>query len=71
MRLIVAVAFAAMLLIPAGSAATAGSTPVLSIPQDVSDLSTAKKKKKSKKQAPKKEEYLRAVPSAPPPDRKR
>jgi hypothetical protein len=69
-HLISAVAFAALLLIPAVSPAGAGSIQTVSAPQDVSDLSAAKKKKKAKKKAPKKEEYMRAAPSGPPPGAK-
>jgi hypothetical protein len=66
-RLIVALAFASILLIPAGTPAGAGSTSIFSVHQDASDVSTAgKKKKKPKRKAPKKEEYLRAAPSEPP-----
>jgi hypothetical protein len=69
-RLIAAVAFAALLLIPAARPAGAGSVQTVSAPQEVSDLSTAQKKKKARKKAPKKEEYMRAAPSGPPPGAK-
>jgi hypothetical protein len=69
-RLITAVAFAALLLLPAVSPAGAGSTRIVSAPQDVSDLSAAQKRKKAGKKAPKKEEYMRAAPSGPPPGAK-
>jgi hypothetical protein len=69
-RFITAVAFAALLLMPAVSPAGAGPMQIVSVPQDVSDLSAAKKKKKAGKKAPKKEEYMRAAPSGPPPGAK-
>jgi hypothetical protein len=69
-RLISAVAFAALLLHPVVSPAGAGSIQTVSARQDVADLSAAKKKKKARKQAPKKEEYMRAAPSGPPPGAK-
>jgi hypothetical protein len=67
MRLIAALAFAALLIVPPSTPAPAAGAPGLSTLQDVSDLSTAGKKKAKKRQAPKKEEYLRAAPSEPPP----
>jgi hypothetical protein len=69
-RFITAVAFAALLLLPAVSPACAGRVQTVTPAQDVSDLSTAKKKKKAGKKAPKKEEYMRAAPSGPPPGAK-
>jgi hypothetical protein len=66
MRFMIAVAFAALLLIPTQTASRAGDAPEVSARADAGlDLSSAKKKKKTKK-APKKEEYLRAVPSGAP-----
>jgi hypothetical protein len=66
MRCMIAVAFAALLLVPTQAASWAGSAPEVSARADGAlDLSSARKKKKGRK-APKKEEYLRAVPSAPP-----
>jgi hypothetical protein len=66
MRFMIAVAFAALLLLPTQTASRAGGAPELSARAgEALDLSSAKKKKKPRKAA-KKEEYLRAVPSAPP-----
>jgi hypothetical protein len=66
MRFRIAVAFAALLLIPTQTASWAGGTPELSARADGAfDFSSARKKKKARK-APKKEEYLRAVPSGAP-----
>lgn len=66
MRCMIAVAFAALLLIPTQAASWAGSAPEVSARADGAlDLSSARKKKKARKAA-KKKEYMRAVPSAPP-----
>jgi hypothetical protein len=64
MRLIIVIGFAAVLLIPAPGAPSAGTAPGLASQQN-GDMSSAKKTRKAKK-AVKKEEYLRAVPSTPP-----
>jgi hypothetical protein len=70
MRFMIAVAFAALLLLPTQTASWAGGAPELSTSTDRAlELSSAKKKKKARKPA-KKEEYLRAVPSTPPPGAK-
>jgi hypothetical protein len=66
MRFMIAVALAALLLLPTQTTSWAGAAPELSARADGAlDLSSARKKKKARKAA-KKEEYLRAVPSAPP-----
>jgi hypothetical protein len=70
MRFMIAVAFAALLLIPTQTASWAGGVPELSARADAGlDLSSAKKKKKTRKAA-KKEEYMRVVPSGAPPGSK-
>jgi hypothetical protein len=69
-RFMIAMAFAALLLIPAGAASRAGSAPMLTAYLHGSfDVSSAKRKK-AKRKAVKKEQYLRAVPSTPPPGTK-
>ena len=66
MRLMLAVAFAALLLIPAGRPVVAGDAPALVAARDGAlELSSARKKK-AKKAPKQKEQYLRAVPSTPP-----
>jgi len=66
MRFMIAVAFAALLLLPTRTASWAASAPELSARAGGAlDLSSAKKKKKTSKPA-KKEEYMRAVPSGAP-----
>ena len=69
MRLIIVIGFAAVLLIPAPGAPSAGTAPGLASQQD-REMSSAKKTRMAKKKAVKKEEYLRAVPSTPPPGSK-
>jgi hypothetical protein len=65
----ISIAVAAVLLIPASLKANAGSAPALtSQPEGSVDVSSAKKKKPRK--AAKQEQYLRAVPSTPPPGTK-
>ena len=68
MRFMIAMAFAAVVLIPIGTPAQAAGAPQLTTRQGgASDLSSAHTRKhKPKKKAAKKEEYLRAVPSTPP-----
>ena len=67
MRLVIVIA--AALTMSAGPTPAAGSEPGPLVQKQSSDLSAAKKKPK-KKAAPK-EQYLRAVPSAPPPGAKK
>ena len=62
---IVVIGVAAVLLLPAPGAPSAGTAPGLASPQN-GDMSSAKKPRKAKKKAVKKEEYLRAVPTTPP-----
>ncbi len=66
MRLTIAAAIAAILLMPAAIPASAGSAPALSAAQRPTDFSAAKKKAKkatAKAKAKKpKVEYMRAVP---------
>jgi hypothetical protein len=70
MRLMIAIGVAAALLIPA-AATSAGASPVPALHDDwTSDVSAAKKKKVVKRKPAPKEQYLRAVPSAPPPGTK-
>lgn len=70
MRLMIAVGLAAALLVPA-AATSAGASPAGVLPNDwASDVSAAKKKKAAKRKPAPKEQYLRAVPSAPPPGTK-
>jgi hypothetical protein len=64
-RFIIAMAFAAVVLIPAAAPVQAAGAPQLTQQGPASELSAAKKKK-AKRKAAKKEEYLRAVPSTPP-----
>jgi len=67
MRLMLAVAFAALLLIPAGGPVVAGDAPALVAARDGAlELSSARKKKAKKAPKKEKEQYLRAVPSTPP-----
>jgi hypothetical protein len=69
-RLMIAMAFGAVMLIPAGGPLRADTAPELTSQPGASvDLSSAKKKK-ARKKAAQKEEYLRAVPSGPPPGAK-
>jgi hypothetical protein len=65
-RLMIAMAFAAVMLIPAGAPSHAGNAPEFAAQQGTSSDLSSTKKKKAKKKAAKKEEYLRAVPSGPP-----
>jgi len=67
-RFMTVMAFAAVVLIPAGAPAQAASASVLKAEQGAaSDLSSSHTRKhKPKKKPAKKEEYLRAVPSGPP-----
>ena len=62
MRLMIAAAIAAVLLIPAAVPATAGSATGLSAAQLPTDFSGAKKKAKKAKAKKPKVEYMRAVP---------
>jgi hypothetical protein len=66
-RLVIIIGLAAILSAPAANAAISGTAPGLASQQNA-DLSAAKKKRKAK--PAKKEEYLRAVPSTPPPGAK-
>src|SRR5262249_8948140 len=67
MRLMLAVAFAALLLIPAGGPVVAGDAPALVAARaGALALSSARKKKAKKAPKKEKEQYLRAVPSPPP-----
>jgi hypothetical protein len=70
-RLIVVVAVSAFLWVPASAPTSAAGAPGYEARQHTSDVSAAKKKKKAKKTAPKQEQYLRAVPSEPPPGARR
>ena len=65
MRFMIAMIFAAAMLIPATAPVQAASAPALtSQPSAASELSsTHRKGHKPKRKAAKKEEYLRAVPS--------
>src|SRR5690348_11916418 len=69
-RFIIALAFAAALLAPGIHPSHAAGATGLSAPGAWSDVSAAVKKKKPHKRAAK-EQYLRAVPSTPPPATKR
>jgi hypothetical protein len=69
MRFALVVAAAAALIVPAGTAPGAGMEGS-ALQQGWSDASAAKQKKPKKKAAPK-EQYLRAVPSTPPPGTKK
>ena len=70
MRFMIAIVFAAIVLIPASAPVQAAGAPALSgaaQPSMASELSsTHRKGHKPKRKAAKKEEYLRAVPSTPP-----
>src|SRR5262245_5165940 len=63
-RFMIAIAFAAIVLIPASAPVQAAGAPELSAVSDLSSSHT--KKHKPKRKAAKKEEYLRDVPSTPP-----
>jgi hypothetical protein len=68
-RFVISTAVAAVLLVPTGLAADPGRAPSLRAHSDGStDVSSARKKRIASSARPaKKEQYLRAVPSAPPP----
>ena len=68
MRFMIAMAFAALVLIPAVAPARAAGAPQLTAQQGAMTevSSTHTKKHKAKKKPAKKEEYLRAVPSGAP-----
>jgi hypothetical protein len=68
MRLIIAIGVAAALMMPA-AATSAGAAAGLHGDR-ASDVSGAKKRKAAKRKPAAKEQYLRAVPSAPPPGTK-
>ena len=72
MRFMIAMAVAAVVLIPAGTPPQAAGAPELAAlqgaPTDMSSSHT--NKHKPRKKTAKKEEYLRAVPSTPPPGAK-
>jgi len=67
-RFMIAMVFAAFVLIPAAAPVQAAGAPGLTAPQGaMSEVSsTHTKKHKAKKKPAKKEEYLRAVPSGAP-----
>ena len=70
MRIILAIALAAVLLVPpfvvrASAAADSGLRTEVA-----SDVSAARKKKPAKRTTAPKEQYMRAVPSTPPPGAK-
>ena len=71
MRMMVAMGFAILLLDPASAApqADAGRAPIVSVQPD-GDLSAVQRKKVKRKPV-KQEQYLRAVPSTPPPGTKK
>lgn len=66
----IAMAFAAVMLIPAGGTLHAGTAPEFTCKPGASFNLSSAKKKKARKKAAQKEEYLRAVPSGPPPGAK-
>jgi hypothetical protein len=68
MRFALMIAVATALAWPAGAAPAAGAEPAGVVPTSWSEVSA---KKKAKKKAAPKEQYLRAVPSAPPPGSKK
>ena len=73
MRMMGAIGFAALLLVPASAAPRADRAPIVSVqPDAASDISAVHRKKvKTVKRKPvKQEQYLRAVPSTPPPGTK-
>ena len=69
MRTIMAIGLAAVLLIPAFVTRAGATQEVGKQTEWTSDVSAAKKKSAKPKAAPK-EQYLRAVPSTPPPGAK-
>ena len=70
MRIMAAMGFAILLLVPASAAPRADRSAVVSVrPDGTSDLS-AVRRKKAKRKPVKQEQYLRAVPSTPPPGTK-
>ena len=70
MRMMVAMGFAILLLVPASAAPRTDRSAVVSVqPDGASDLSAARRKK-AKPKPVKQEQYLRAVPSTPPPGTK-
>jgi hypothetical protein len=69
-RTIMAIGLAAVLLIPAFTAGAGATQEVGKRTEWTSDVSAAKKNKGVKRKAAPKEQYLRAVPSTPPPGAK-
>jgi hypothetical protein len=70
MRMMAAMGFAILLFVPARAAPPVDRGPIVSVqPDGASDLSAARRKK-AKRKPVKQEQYLRAVPSTPPPGTK-
>jgi hypothetical protein len=69
MRFALMIAAATAMVLPADMALATGIEPAGLVQKAGSDISSAKKK--AKKKAAPKEQYLRAVPSAPPPAAKK
>jgi hypothetical protein len=67
MRMTVAMGFALLLLVPASAAPQADRTPIVSVQPDAASDVSAVRRKKVKRKPVKQEQYLRAVPSTPPP----
>ena len=69
MRMVVAMGFAVLLLVPA-KAAPLDRAPIVSVQPDAASDLSAVRRKNAKRKPVRQEQYLRAVPSTPPPGTK-